>query len=426
MQRTLARELRGRVGHPVRLEGWMHNLRRMGGIAFLLLRDRSGSAQVVLEDTSPLDGCLPETVVRVEGRVVEEPRARMGVEVRDARVEVLVPVREPLPFEINKGPLKANLDTFLDHAAVGLRHPERQAVFRIASAITEAYSEWMRSHGFVQISTPKLVGSATEGGANLFRVDYFGRDAFLAQSPQIYKQITVGVFERVFEIGHAYRAERHYTTRHVNEYVSLDMEMGFVRDHRDVMEALVAVLRHVFSALEERHGEDLERAGGRVPEIGEVPTLDFDEAQELLASLGEHPDGRDLAPSEERALGRWAEERGSELVFVTGFPTAERPFYTMPEPGRPDRTRSFDLLFRGMEVVTGGQRLHRYEDVREAIRLRGYDESGFAAYLEAFRYGMPPEGGFAIGAERLLARLLEVENVREAALFPRDVNRLRP
>lgn len=412
----------------MRLQGWMHALRRMGGVSFLLLRDRSGVAQAVLEDPGPVDGLLPETVLAVSGAVAAEPRARGGVELRDVEVEVLSPVREPLPFEINKGPLKANLDTYLDHSPVGLRHPAKRAAFRLAGAILEAYAEWMRAHGFAQITSPKLVGASTEGGANVFPVDYFGRPAYLAQSPQLYKQIMVGVFERVFEIGHAYRAEPHYTTRHLNEYLSLDMEMGFIKDHTDVMRVLTEVLRFIIGTLEQDRAPDLETVGARLPALGDVPVLDFAEAQELL--LGRYnlePDPEDLSPAQERALCRWAvEEQGSEWVYVTGYPTAHRPFYTMPDPARPERSRSFDLLLRGSELVTGGQRIHDYGQLLDAIRSRGYREESFAPYLEAFRYGMPPEGGFAIGSERLLARIIGAENIREVALFPRDVDRLSP
>lgn len=428
MERTLAAEIPQKVGQRVELRGWMHTLRRMGGVAFLMLRDRSGLAQAVVDDTSHLAGCLPETVLSVVGTVREEPRARLGAELREVQVEVLAPVAEPLPFEINKGPLKANLDTYLDHAPAGLRHPARQATFRLASAILGAYGDWMRAHGYTQITTPKLVGASTEGGANLFELDYFGRPAYLAQSPQLYKQMMVGVLERVFETGHAYRAERHYTTRHLNEYLSLDMEMGFIEDHTDVMRALIEVLRYMFGRLGEEHSQDVGLAGARVPSVQDVPVVDFLEAQTLLYSrYGEEPDEDDLSPSQERALCRWAEEEhASELVFVTGYPTSKRPFYTMPDPAYPARSRSFDLLFRGSELVTGGQRINDYEQLVGAMRGRCYNVDRFASYLEAFRYGMPPHGGFAIGSERLLARLIGAENVREATLFPRDVNRLAP
>lgn len=427
MERTLTRDLSKHLGQRVELQGWMHTLRGMGGVSFMLLRDRSGLAQVVVNDVSSLESCLPETVLRVRGIVHSEPRARAGVELRDAEIEVISCVRAPLPFEINKGPLKAHLDTFLDHAPIGLRHPQRQAVFRLASALRGAYESWMRAHDFTQIISPKLVGVSTEGGANLFRVEYFGKSAYLAQSPQLYKQMMVGVFERVFEIGQVYRAEPHYTTRHINEYTSLDMEMGFIRDYTDVMSVLTQVLGYMFEWLREEHSADLETAGTRLPAVRAVPVLDFHEAQQLLHSRYREPLREDdLSPSQERRLCEWAEGEGSDFVFVTGYPLSKRPFYTMPDPRRPGQTNSFDLLFRGVEIVTGGQRRHEYDDLVQSIWDRGYSPESFAAYLEAFRYGVPPEGGFAIGSERLLARLVGADNVRETALFPRDVNRLTP
>ncbi len=427
-KRILTKELPGRVGERVHLGGWMHTLRRMGGVTFLVIRDRCGLAQAVLDDAAPLDGCQPETVLALTGTICAEPRARGGVELRDLSVEIISPVREALPFELNKGPLKANLSTFLDHASVGLRHPAKQATFRLASAILDAFGAWMRAHGFTQITTPKIVGAATEGGANMFGIEYFDRRAYLAQSPQLYKQVMVGVFERVFEIGHAYRAEPHDTARHLNEYLSLDMEMGFIEDHHDVMRVLSEVLRHILGTLAQDYAPDLAMLGARLPDLGDVPVISFTEAQDLLATrYGEEPDQADLSPSQERSLCRWAEaEHGSEWVFVTGYPTAHRPFYTMPDSAHPEQSNSFDLLCRGTELVTGGQRIHEYGQLRSSLRARGYDEAGFEGYLEAFRYGMPPEGGFAIGSERLLARFLGVENVREVTLFPRAVNRLTP
>lgn len=427
VERALTQELPLRVGERVCLQGWMHALRRMGGVSFLLLRDRTGTAQAVMDHPEVLDGLLPETVLTLHGTVVTEPRARAGVELREVEVEVLAPVREPLPFELNKGPLKANLDTYLDHAPLGLRHPSRQAALRLGATLVGAYSDWMRAHGFTQISTPKIVSSATEGGANLFEISYFDRQAYLAQSPQLYKQIMVGVLERVFEIGHAYRAEHHYTTRHLNEFLSLDMEMGFIQDHTDVMQVLTKVLRHILAVLEEDHASELRTLGVTLPRLDQVPVVDFEEAQELLASrYGEAINEDDLSPSQERALCQWATEQGSEWVYVTGYPTSHRPFYTLPDPAHPQRTRSFDLLFRGSELVSGSQRIHEYEQLRQAIHSRGFDEKGFTFFLEAFRYGMPPEGGFALGAERLLARLIGAENVREVTAFPRDVTRLTP
>lgn len=427
MERTLCYELQSKVGKVAKIEGWLHARRSMGGVTFLLIRDRSGMSQVVLDSDTPLAGCLPESVMSVMGKVVAEPRARGGVEIHDPEVSVITCVSKPLPFEINKGPLKANLDTFLDHAPVGLRHPHKQAAFRLSAAIVDSYASWMTTHGFTRIHTPKLVGSATEGGANLFKLEYFDREAYLAQSPQLYKQMMVGVFERVFEVGHVYRAEPHYTTRHLNEYVSLDMEMGFIPDHTEIMKELLEVLRSVLDEIQDRCAADLKTLQVQIPDVENVPVVDFFDAQELLTTrYGEPPNESDLTPSQERALYKWSREQGSEFVFVTGYPTGKRPFYTMPDPARPGRTNSFDLLFRGTELVTGGQRIHEYPQLLQAIQDHGYSREGFQGYLEAFRYGMPPEGGFAMGLERFTAQLVGARNLRETTLFPRDVNRLAP
>ena len=310
------------------------------------------------------------------------------------------PAERP-PVELHRPELKESLPTRLDAAAVALRHPVVRERFRLAARAVAAFRETLDAKGFVEIQTPKIVASATEGGANLFRVDYFGRDAFLAQSPQFYKQTMVGVFERVYEIGPVFRAEPHETGRHLAEYVSLDAELGFIRDHRDVMSVLREVVLEMIKAVGEKPPAD-------------TPIVQFEDVRS-----GREPD---LAPADERRI---CAEHG-ELVFVEGFPTAKRPFYTHPDPDRPEWSRGFDLLYRGMEIVTGGQRLHVYDDYRQALRARGLDEAPFASYLDAFRYGMPPHGGFALGLERFVAQSIGVGNVREATLFPRDRSRLMP
>ena len=432
MRRVLAAEAAQYVGQRVRLAGWLFQLRRMGGINFLLLRDRTGIIQVVVGDPARLEvlaGLQAETILQVVGTVVAEPRARLGVEVHDPVLSVLAPVTDVLPFEINKKILRPSLDVFLDNAAVGLRHPRKQSVFRLGAGLLAAFADYFVAHDFVQIRTPKIVAAATEGGANLFAVDYFGRPAYLAQSPQLYKQIMVGVFERVFEIGPAFRAEPHYTTRHINEFTSIDAEMGFIDGFGDLMDLLADLLRSVLEQVSRTHRTELDDVGLPLPRMDEVPVVEFREAQEIiLRRFGE--DCRrelDLSPQHERWLCEWAvQERGSEFVFVTHYPTSKRPFYTLPDPADPKHSLSFDLLFRGAELVTGGQRINDYRQLVDSMVARGIDPAGFAGYLEAFEYGMPPEGGFAIGYERLLARLTGAENIRETTLFPRDVNRLTP
>ncbi|MEV7966955.1 aspartate--tRNA(Asn) ligase [Sphaerisporangium sp. NPDC088356] len=307
----------------------------------------------------------------------------------------------------------------------GLRAP-----FEIAAAGVAGFRATLDGLGFVETSTPKIVASATESGANVFGIDYFGRPAFLAQSPQFFKQALVGVFERVYEVGPVFRAEPHDTARHLAQYTSLDAELGFIGHHRDVMAVLTKAVAGMHAAVAERAATAtalLEIGLPSVPE--EIPSIHFADAQELLARhTGEDPRGEpDLAPSHERWLGEWAlREHGSEFLFVTGYPMVKRPFYTHPDPERPEYSRSFDLLFRGLELVTGGQRLHRHADYLDALAARGEDPKAYEGYLAAFAHGMPPHGGFAIGLERWTSRLTGAANVRQTTLFPRDLHRLSP
>jgi nondiscriminating aspartyl-tRNA synthetase len=371
---------------------------------------------------------LGETVVKIEGTVFANEQAPGGAEVVDPTVEVLTTPVEAAPFELRRPTLNAQLPTLLDHAAVSLRHPARRALAHIAAASVSGFRSALDRAGFVEIFTPKVVASATEGGANVFPIDWFGRRAYLAQSPQFYKQIMVGVFERVYEVGPVFRAEPHDTVRHLAEYLSLDAEMGFIRDHYDVMRALRDVLASMIERIADQAGSALRLLELQLPAVpSNVPVVRFDDAQQMIeASTGRATIGEpDLSPADERWLGDWAQaEHGSEFLFVTGYPMVKRPFYTHPDPTNPDASNSFDLLFRGLELVTGGQRLHRYQDYLDA--LRGEDVVAFEGYLEAFRHGMPAHGGFAIGLERWVARLTGASNVREVTLFPRDLHRLTP
>lgn len=434
MKRIYTSEVAARVGERVRLAGWLHTLRRLGGINFLVLRDVRGMLQVVVDADdalATLEGLLPETVLAVEGTVVAEPQAPGGIELREPVFEILSPVRDALPFPLNKPEVKAGLPVFLDHATVGLRHPQKRALFRLSAAVMAGFRAALDGLGFTEIQTPKLVASATESGANVFAVDYFGQRAFLAQSPQFYKQVMVGVFERVYEVAPVFRAEPHDTIRHINEYVSLDAEMGFIRDHRDVMAVLTRVVRGILAHLEANCAAELAALDVTLPVApAEFPAIYFPDAQQLILDRWDE-DCRgepDLAPQHERWLGQWArEEHGSDFLFVTGYPMSKRPFYTHPNPADPRYSNSFDLLFRGAELVTGGQRLHLYQAYLDAAAAKGYaDLTPFEAYFEAFKHGMPPHGGFAIGLERFIMQLLGLDNIRLATLFPRDLNRLAP
>ena len=393
MERVLSSELAGHAGEEVLLQGWLHRQRRLANVAFLVLRDRAGLAQVVLQEPVEL---LPETVVEVRGRVVTEPQ----LEVHGATVTVLAAPAETPPLELHRPEPKETLPFRLDHAPVALRHPAVRDRFALAAKAVGAFRATLDGLGFVEIQTPKLVGAATEGGANVFRVDYFEGDAYLAQSPQLYKQAMVGAFERVYEVGPAFRAEPHETARHLSEFTSLDAEMGFIRDQRDVM----AVVEQCVLAMLEAVGQ---------PTSGPIPIVQFRDVRS-----GDEPD---LAPEDERRI---CEEHG-ELVFVEGFPTAKRAFYTHPGAD-PEWSTGFDLLYRGLEIVSGSQRLHRYDDYVAALESRALDPASFEGYLEAFRYGMPPHGGFALGLPRFMGQVLGLHNLRETTLFPRDRNRLTP
>ncbi|MFN8486325.1 MAG: aspartate--tRNA(Asn) ligase [Caldilineaceae bacterium] len=433
-------EVSAHVGEFVQLQGWLHNLRRLGGVSFLVLRDGWGTIQAVAEQEADLQPLVEselntETVITLEGLVASVPQAPGGIELHQPRITVITPVREPLPVVISKREVNASLPMLLDHAVVVNRHPTRRAVFRLSAGVMATFREALANRGFTEVQTPKIVASATESGANVFKIDYFGRPAYLAQSPQFYKQIMVGVFQGVYEVAPVFRAEPHDTTRHINEYVSLDVEFGFIENHFTVMALLRDVLAHIFGRLAENYSTELSLLNAKLPTVPvQIPHLHFSEAKELVFRLHREDlqgvDERnepDLSPQEERWLGEWAQkEHNSDFLFVTGYPMSKRPFYTHPDPARPAYSNSFDLLFRGTELVTGGQRLHRYEDYLAALNQANLATAPFETYLEAFRYGMPPHGGFAIGSERLLMQLLGAPNVRLTTLFPRDLNRLTP
>ena len=356
--------------------------------------------------------------------------APRGVELQEPDFRVLAEPAEAPPIELRRPDLKEQLPTILDYAPVALRHPRKRACFELAAASLAGYRAALDARGFTEIQTPKVVAAATESGANVFELDYFGRPAFLAQSPQFSKQIMVGVFERVYEVGPVFRAEPHDTPRHLAEYVSLDAELGFVDDHRTVMRFARDAVAGMAEGVRSRAAAAVALLEVELPDVpDEIPTLDFPVAQQLIEdATGERIVGEpDLAPAHERWLGDWARrEHGSDFVFVTGYPMSKRPFYTHPDPARPELSNSFDLIFRGLELITGGQRLHRYDDYVAALAARGQSPAPYEGYLQAFKHGMPPHGGFAIGLERWVARLVGAANIRETTLFPRDLNRLSP
>jgi nondiscriminating aspartyl-tRNA synthetase len=430
ISRVLAADLPRHIGEHVRIAGWLHRRRELKSVTFLVLRDRSGLAQVVQPGNGAHGGGPPlpeETVIEVEGVVTASAQAPGGAEITGPVVTPLSAPAAPPPFDLYRPSVPAGLPAILDSAPTSLRHPALRAGFEIAAASVAGFRAALDAMDFTEVHTPKIVQSATESGANVFGIDYFGRPAYLAQSPQFYKQAMVGVFERVYEVGPVFRAEPHDTARHLAQYTSLDAELGFISDHRDVMAVLRDAIDGMVAAVRERPRFARELVLPEVP--GQIPDIHFTAAQELIAEkAGWDPRGEpDLAPADERWLCEWARrEFGCDFLFVTGYPMAKRPFYTAPDPARPGYSSGFDLLFRGQELVTGGQRLHEAADYRAALARRGEDPAPYASYLAVFEHGMPPHGGFAIGLERWTARLTGAANIREVTLFPRDLHRLSP
>ena len=429
IHRVLASELPDHTGETVQISGWLHRRRELKNVTFLILRDRSGLAQAVLPKTAAeqVRDLTEETVLSFVGTVTANEQAPGGVELvataDGPRVAVLSSLAATPPLDIYRPTVTASLPTNLDGSPVTLRHPHLSAPFQITAASIAGFRSALDALGFTEIHTPKIVGSATESGANVFSLDWFGRPAFLAQSPQFFKQAMVGVFERVYETGPVFRAEPSDTARHLAQYTSLDAELGFITDHRDVMAVVREALAGMVAAVAERAAAAVNLLGVKLPEVPrQIPEIHFADAMAMLGA-----DEPDLSPSHERELSAWAlRESGSEFLFVTGYPMAKRPFYTHAEPGRPQFSNSFDLLFRGLELITGGQRLHKYEDYVTALAARGESTEAYEGYLAAFKHGMPPHGGFALGLERWTMRLTEADNLRRTALFPRDLHRLTP
>ncbi len=421
----LISELPHAINQQVTVGGWIHAVRNLGGVQFVVLRDGSATVQLVLRE-QPLISLHPETVVRVTGIVSSEPRAPQGIEIRDPEVEILSKAANPLPIDVAGQFPMASLPTRLNNAAVALRHPHAQNWIKITAHLVKGFRDTLSSLGFVEIHTPKILETPSESGSNVFQIEYFGRPAYLAQSPQFYKQMMVGVLGRVFEVGPVFRAEPHDTARHLSQYTSLDVEIGFIKDHHTVMDLAQHVVVGMLQAAH-THFSDEAYDWPLLPET--FPVVHFQDATAMIShAIGEDVTGEpDLSPAHEAWLGDWArKELGSDFLFVEGYPALKRPFYTHPDPGNSQYTRSFDLIFRGQELITGGQRLHRFADYVEAMKRHGLSERGLSGYLAAFRYGMPPHGGFAIGLERFVARLTGVSNIRDVTLFPRDMKRLQP
>lgn len=450
-------EIGQKIGKEVFLHGSIYKLRRMSGFAFVLLRTGRHVLQCVYSSEFSrfaLEELMEESCVCIRALVAAEERSRLGWELQLRELQILSVPAEPMPLVINQKKVDASLEKQLDYRMLALRNEKQRAVFRIQEGICRGFRSFLQSQNFTEIHSPKLVEAGAEGGANIFALDYFGRQAYLAQSPQFYKQMMVGVYEKVYEIGPVFRAEKHDTSRHLNEYTSVDFEMGYIESFEEIMEMEEGMLQAAIACLQEEYAQEMallevpipqftskEFSGDQQPgqfwvplqkshlPLGRIPRIRFAQAKALVSEHYHRPfvEKDDLEPEEEKLLCQYVREHyGSAFVFVTHYPTARRPFYAMEDPENLAETLSFDLLFRGLEITTGGQRIHSYQEQLQKLQQRGMDPDAFADYLLMHRHGMPPHGGLGLGLERFTARLLARENVREASLFPRDIHRLTP
>ena len=422
----------GMEGREVKVNGAIMSVRNMGDIAFVILRKRDGVLQTVYEKgvtDADFAELREETFVEVSGVLRKEERAPRGMELRLKSVRILSKPEEPMPIAVSKWKMSASLEAKLDMRSLTLRNLRERARFRIQEGIARAFREYLHGEGFTEIHSPKIGAKGAEGGANVFKLDYFHRPAVLAQSPQFYKQMMVGVFDRVFETAPVFRAEKHNTKRHLNEYNSLDFEMGYIDGFEDIMAMETGFLQYTMELLKKDYAKELDILQIELPDVSRIPAIRFDEAKQRVAEKYDRQfrNPYDLEPEEEHLIGQYAkEEFGSDFVFVTHYPSKKRPFYAMDDPADPTYTLSFDLLYKGLEITTGGQRIHQYDKLMEKIAQRGMETEGMEHYLSAFKYGMPPHGGLGIGMERLTMQLIGEDNVREATLFPRDLSRLEP
>lgn len=437
MQRTYTKDLKDKVGEEVTVCGWIDARRDHGKLIFIDIRDNSGKIQAVVLPTRTEAHALAQTlrsewVVSISGKINKRPEKMVNPKETNGSVEfevfdiVVLSKAEELPFELGAD---INIDTYLDYMPLTLRTPKNKAVFKVQSIITKSFRDFYAKQGFTEFQAPKLIGDDAEGGANSFTLEYFNEHkAHLAQSPQLYKQIMVGVFEKVFTIGNVYRAEKHSTTRHINEYTSMDIEMGFIKDHTDIMAIENAFLKYLVEELQKHCIEEFELFGIDIPNVPDkIPHMTLREAQKLITkeTSKDCTNEPDLEPEHERWLCAYSKEKlNSDFIFITHFPTKKRPFYTYRDEKDPTYTKGFDLLFRGVEITTGAQRIHDNNTLIDSMKEKKLNPEKFSFYLQAFKYGLPPHGGFGMGLERLTQKLLGLQNIKEATLFPRDINRI--
>ncbi|CEO28845.1 aspartate--tRNA(Asn) ligase [Paraclostridium sordellii] len=429
MERIMINKLNEYINKSVNIKGWIHRVRKLKSITFLILRDRTGLVQCVLENNlTDINSLKLESVVSINGEVRESKNNLNPFEISVESINIINLCKEELPIEINQNNLEVNLDTMLNNRVLSLRHEKINSIFKIQNLIVEGFKEFLRKEDFTEIFTPKLVAQGAEGGSDVFEVKYFENKAYLAQSPQFYKQMMVGAgFERVFEVGHVYRAEQHDTNRHLNEYISMDLEMGFIENEEELMDLEENLLKYILNKVAKEGEKYLKLINANIPKInGKIPRMKLSEAINILEKNYNKKglDG-DLDPEGEKLICKYAKENlGCEFIFLTHYPRKKRPMYTMPCGEH--ETHSFDLLFRGIEITTGGQRIHDYDMLIKNMEYKNLNPNNYESYTETFKYGMPAHGGLAIGLERITAKLLDLENVREATLITRDRHRLLP
>jgi nondiscriminating aspartyl-tRNA synthetase len=433
MERTISNELNKFIGQKVLVKGWIENIRLLGKLAFVIIRDRSGFAQIVVEEKAVLDelkSLNPGTVVEIEGQVAESPQAHNGVEVKMEKISFISKVTEVYPVEVNKPEIQANLDTILDYRPLTLRNRKVNAVFKVQSVIVKAYREFLTKEGFTEFFGPNIIGASSEGGSELFEVKYFDDKALLSQSAQLYKQMMVGVFERVFGLMKCYRAEKSNTRRHLTEATQFEFEMAFIKNHEDVMDMQEKVVKYIVKTVNEECKNEIAILGVEIlkaPEDVAFPRVKFHDALQLYferTGIDERNE-IDLSPAAEKELCKYAKEKfGTDFIFIPNFPTKKVAFYAKPNEENPEVANYFDLLAGEVEIASGGQRIHDHDQLVESIKKKGMDPEGFKDYLSIFKFGMPPHGGFGMGMERFTMQLLKLENIREAVLFPSDTKRI--
>lgn len=420
------------IGNRIKLHGSVYKIRKMSGFAFVLLRTKRVVIQCIYSEEFSnfnLEILKEESCIKLTADVIKEERSKTGWELRMIDVEILSEPKEESPIVINNKKVDTSLENILDYRPITLRNEKERAIFKLQEGICNGFRKFLLEQKFTEIHSPKIVFAGAEGGANIFHLNYFNKDAYLAQSPQFYKQMMVGVYERVFEIAPVFRAEKHDTSRHLNEYTSVDFEMGYIESFEDIMHMEAIMLKFALAELEGNYSYELELLNVNLPNVTAIPSIKFMEAKELISREynREINDYEDFEPEEEKLLSEIIKkETGSEFVFVTHYPSKKRPFYAMEDLCNLEETLSFDLLFRGLEITTGGQRIHNYNEQIQKMRQRNMNIELFESYLMMHKYGMPPHGGLGLGLERFTSKLLNQDNVRLSTLFPRDINRVTP